>query len=69
MLNADHLSTCSSLFVVLIFGMIIVIRMLMLMMVISSGHVEVEIGKENLMFESGPFNFFGVESLDCKYFC
>ncbi|KAK7110333.1 hypothetical protein V1264_014225 [Littorina saxatilis] len=29
------------------------------------GHVEVEIGKENLKFESGPFNYFGVECLDC----
>ncbi|XP_076461512.1 metal transporter CNNM4-like [Babylonia areolata] len=29
------------------------------------GHVEVEIGKENLMFESGPFTYFGVKSLDC----
>ena len=31
-----------------------------------AGHVEVEIGKENLVFESGPFNYFGAESLDCK---
>ncbi|KAL8578665.1 hypothetical protein ACOMHN_007123 [Nucella lapillus] len=27
------------------------------------GHVEVEIGIENLVFESGPFTFFGVECL------
>ncbi|KAL8562755.1 hypothetical protein ACOMHN_022630 [Nucella lapillus] len=29
------------------------------------GHMEVEIGKENLTFETGPFTYFGVESLNC----
>jgi hypothetical protein len=28
--------------------------------------VEVEVGKEGMVFESGPFNFFGVESLNCE---
>ncbi|XP_076464792.1 unextended protein-like [Babylonia areolata] len=32
---------------------------------ILEGHVEVKIGKENLVFESGPFNYFGLECFDC----
>nr|KAG5696757.1 hypothetical protein BaRGS_013566 [Batillaria attramentaria] len=31
---------------------------------IVEGHVEVEIGKESMTFESGPFSYFGVECLD-----
>lgn len=30
---------------------------------ILEGHVEVEIGKENLTFESGPFTYFGLPTL------
>jgi metal transporter CNNM len=30
---------------------------------ILEGRVEVTVGKENLMFESGPFTYFGTQAL------
>lgn len=30
---------------------------------VLEGHVEVTVGQENLMFESGPFTYFGCQAL------
>lgn len=30
---------------------------------ILEGRVEVQVGRENLMFESGPFTYFGIQAL------
>lgn len=30
---------------------------------ILEGRVEVQVGRENLLFESGPFTYFGIQAL------
>ena len=34
---------------------------------ILEGRVEVTVGKENLMFESGPFTYFGTQALTANF--
>jgi len=35
---------------------------------ILEGHVQIDIGKERLVFDGGPFTFFGVQALTGQSF-